>query len=138
LQTYQFFRVQQTATDAPIPTQPVTIPDDPAYVPMPNPTWRNLTALRDLARIPTLIVNEPILIMPGATANYNALSGRELYDQYRATFYAFCVDNGLWCLDIWNALMPNDFSDSALHHTAHGNKIIAAAVLNELQRLETF
>jgi hypothetical protein len=128
LEAVQFIRVTQTVTSEPIPAQPAMLPDDPAYVPMPNPTWRALTALRDLAGIPMLIVNEPILIMPGSTVNYNSMYGRDLYDHYRTIFKTFCASNRLWCLDIWDALTPNDYTDSPLHHTDNGNAIIAQAL----------
>lgn len=138
LQTYQTGAVKQIAPNEPIPAQPAMRADDPLFTPMPNPAWRSLIALRDLAGLPTLIVNEPILIMPGSTVNYNALYGREVYDQYRSVLHTFCMSNKLWCLDIWNALSPNDFTDSPLHHTDSGNAVIAQAVLKALHEHEAF
>ena len=67
---------------------------------------------------------------------YDVLSDekkRPLYDQYDATFNRYCKDNNLWCLDLWNILPPDEFTDSPLHHTASGNAIIAAHVLEQIR-----
>jgi hypothetical protein len=106
--------------------------DDPAFTPMPNATWIALSAMQQLGMFPVLFVNDPILIVPGAQVNYNEFYQRALYDQYDATFNRYCKDHNLWCLDLWNILSPEQFTDSPLHHTANGNAIIAARVLEDI------
>ena len=102
-------------------------------LPLPNATWIALTAMQRLSAVPVLFVNDPILIVPGAQVNYNEFYQRALYDQYDETFNRYCKDRNLWCLDLWNILPPEEFTDSPLHHTANGNAIIAARVLEQLR-----
>src|SRR5258706_1551827 len=125
--------VNQKVLQQAIPTQPVLSADDPVLTPMPNATWKALTAMSSLSSVPVLIVNEPILVVPGNTSNYDEWIGRALYDKYRTTFQGFCNENHLWCLDLWNSLPPTDYSDMPLHHTDQGNALIASLVANEIR-----
>lgn len=114
------------------------IPGEPKVAAMPNANWLPLTALSQLSKTPVLIVNEPIFIVPDSVNTYDDDYSRTVYDQYRAVFNAFCVDNHLWCLDLWNLLPQVDFADSPLHHTPEGNQIIAVQVAHEIgQKLGT-
>jgi hypothetical protein len=107
--------------------------DDTSLMPMPNASWTALTAMQQLSTVPVLFVNDPILIVPGAQVNYDEFYQRALYDQYDATFDHYCKDHKLWCLDLWNVLPPEEYTDSPLHHTANGNAIIAARVLEQIR-----
>jgi hypothetical protein len=143
---YQWLRFQASALLRPnliqatgitayesIPAFPVLKADDPRYTPLPNATWTNLLALRELTDIPVLFINEPILVVPGSAVNYDAWYSRELYDLYRDTFNNFCQQHQLWCQDIWNVLPETDFSDTPLHHTANGNQKIVVYVVRQIQ-----
>jgi hypothetical protein len=109
-------------------------PDAPTSLPMPNQNWLPLTALSQLSSTPVFIVNEPIYIAADSANTYNSFYGKTLYDQYRQAFTSFCNENHLWCLDLWNSLSPSDFTDSPVHHSAHGNQTLASQVGDEIVR----
>jgi hypothetical protein len=118
---------------APIPNEPLQTTNDPIYFPMPGPTWQTLTALNQLARVPVLFINQPMYADKNHLVNYNVEFSRVVYDKYRQTFAAFCTDQGLWCLDLWDAV-PNDlYTDSDFHRNREGNSIIAALISQEIQ-----
>jgi len=117
----------------PVPEDPLIKPDDPIFMPMPGPTWDALTVLPQLTSIPILIVNEPMYIDTTANNNYNVEVSKVAYDEYRATLNRFCAEHHLWCIDIWNAVPPEEYTDSDYHRTPEGQGIIAAAVVQEAQ-----
>lgn len=116
-------------------------------------TWNGITSPRDLTRqdlalevlaagaaraesagAALLIVNEPIFITPGANGDlrYNSWYPRWAYDSYRSLLAAECADRGWACLDLWNAVPADQFTDSPVHITASGWQIVAQAVAERL------
>lgn len=135
---HEMISVTNNAKIEPLPPTPVESSSGASYAPVLNPSWAALSAISHISTTPVLIVNEPILVMPStalnATINYDTFFGRAIYDQYRQKFNAYCVEHQLWCTDMWNALSPDDFTDSPLHHTAHGNQIIVVLTQQAIKK----
>jgi hypothetical protein len=72
--------------------------------------------------IPILYVNEPIYLSHGENSDirYNFFYPRWVYDQYRQLFAETCQEESWQCLDKWNLVLPNDFTNSAIHLTPNG------------------
>ncbi len=77
--------------------------------------------------IPVLIVNEPMFVSRGANSDirYNFYYPRWAYDAYRQWLSDACADQRWQCLDLWQALPPDEFTDSAIHYTATGAQALA-------------
>jgi hypothetical protein len=104
---------------------------------MPNRQWELLHAGRQMAQeagVPLLIVNEPIYIGSGenAAVNYNSFYERTLYDRFRAALAKFVEQHSLPYLDLWNLLPPENFSNTALHYNAEGNRRVADEIMKGL------
>jgi len=87
-----------------------------------------LTAGREVAgEIPVLLVNEPIFVASGmhSDVRYNDLYPRWAYDQYRGLLAERAQQNSIKYLDMWNAIPPEFFADSALHLSADGERLLA-------------
>jgi hypothetical protein len=90
-----------------------------------------LSAGRALAgKVPLWIVNEPIFISGGSNSDirYNFFYPRWAYDQYRTLLSDWCGSQGLGYLDFWDLLPAEEFSNSAIHRTPRGEKILADAL----------
>jgi hypothetical protein len=81
--------------------------------------------------IPILLINEPIFISGGLNSDvrYNFYYPRWAYDQYRAELNELALEHGWWLIDLWDALPPDLFTDSAIHYTPEGVK----QVIDQLQ-----
>jgi hypothetical protein len=86
--------------------------------------------------VPILIVNEPIFISDGQNSDlrYNAWYPRWAYDSYRELLQK-TADIGEWqYLDLWDKIDSDEFTDSPVHLTTAGTKLLAdeivTAVLN--------
>jgi len=79
---------------------------------------------------PVIIVNEPIQIVTGKNKEirYNKNYPRWAYDQYRDLMKAQAEQNHWNYKDYWNLLPPTEFSDSAVHRTANGEKMVAKKI----------
>ncbi|MEW5830908.1 MAG: hypothetical protein AB1846_18605, partial [Chloroflexota bacterium] len=71
---------------------------------------------------PVLIVNEPIFISHGQNSDlrYNLLYPRWAYDAYRRMLTDMAVEKGWNLLDLWNAVPPEDFTNTAIHYNLGG------------------
>jgi lysophospholipase L1-like esterase len=81
--------------------------------------------------VPVLIVNEPMFISDGLHSNlrYNSFYPRWAYDAYRELL-AETAESHQWpFLDLWNAIPPVEFTDSPVHLTPEGNKLLAEKIL---------
>ena len=91
-----------------------------------NPTTLSLDVLQAgklmAAGIPIFIINEPIFISQGINSNirYNYYYPRWVYDDYRQILYDSCQINHWNCLDLWNAIDPAEFTNTAVHMTPRG------------------
>lgn len=110
----------------------------------PDESWLDITAPRpltddDLAfdalaggvsragEIPLVLINEPVFISGGANSDvrYNAFYPRWAYDQYRQVLSETADANHWTYIDLWNAIPPEEFTDTPVHLTRHGNQLFA-------------
>ena len=77
--------------------------------------------------VPVLIVNEPIFISAGRNSDirYNFFYPRWAYDQYRALLAEYAETNNLPYLDLWDAVPPHEFTNSAIHYTPAASRLVA-------------
>jgi len=89
--------------------------------------------------VPIIFVNEPIYISDGENSDirYNFFYPRWAYDQYRQLFSEFCQQNELHCLDEWNLVSADEFTNSAIHMTPVGTRQLAEKLEDTLRSLDT-
>ncbi len=84
--------------------------------------------------VPVMIVNEPIFIADGANSSlrYNFWYPRWAYDRYRDLMRDHAGAQGWHYLDAWDAVPPDEFTDSPVHLTSQGSQLfcdqVAAAI----------
>jgi hypothetical protein len=105
--------------------------------------WDILEAgIRAAGDIPILIVNEPTFVSHGANSDmrYNFLYPRWAFDSYRSEITDRCRAQGWTCLDLWDALPGEAFTDSAVHYNPAGAEtlaeLLADSILETATRLE--
>jgi hypothetical protein len=92
-----------------------------------------LTAGRNISgEVPILYVNEPIYISDGENSDirYNFFYPKWAYDQYRLLFADICQMERWQCLDEWNLVPPAEFTNSAIHMTPFGTKMLTIQLGN--------
>lgn len=109
--------------------QPAPLDDLPFGVLQAGGAWTTQ------AEIPLLFVNEPIYISGGANSDvrYNSFYPRWAYDQYRERLNAEM--DGRDYLDVWDAIPPDAFTDTPVHLTPEGTRLLAERIGAELQSL---
>lgn len=87
--------------------------------------------------VPLLLVNEPIFISTGENSDlrYNAWYPRWAYQAYREQLGRIAAAQGWNYLDLWDAIPPEEFTDSPVHLTAEGTGVLAERVGGEMGRL---
>ena len=77
--------------------------------------------------IPIVIINEPIYISDGENSDlrYNAFYPRWAYEQYRAEMVERASAGGWAYLDLWDAIPPEEFTDTPVHLTPEGNRLLS-------------
>lgn len=90
-----------------------------------------------LGRTPLLLVNEPILISAGKNSDlrYNFFYPRWAYDQYRQALSRQAVLNGWNYLDEWNLVPASEFTNSAIHLTFAGERLLVEQVKTSILSL---
>lgn len=85
---------------------------------------------RMLDDIPLVIINEPIFISSGQNSHlrYNDLYPRWAYDEYRRLLADACAEEGWACHDYWDAIAPDEFTNTAIHLTPAGTQALARLV----------
>jgi lysophospholipase L1-like esterase len=80
--------------------------------------------------VPVLIINEPIFISDGENSDlrYNAWYPRWAYDDYRELLGATAAADSWAYLDLWDAIEPDEFTDSPVHLTPAGTRRLAEIV----------
>ncbi len=75
-------------------------------------------------KIPVIIVNEPMYISQGANSDvrYNYYYPRWAYDDYRKILSSRCSSSQWNCIDLWDSIEPDQFSNTAVHLTPEGVK----------------
>lgn len=84
-------------------------------------------AIARAEEIPLIIINEPIFISDGDNSNirYNTFYPRWAYDQYRQVLSERAAANNWDYIDLWDAIPPEEFTDTPVHLTGHGNQLFA-------------
>jgi len=79
---------------------------------------------------PLLLVNEPIYLSRGKNSHlrYNFFYPRWAYDQYRSLLADFSREQGLPYLDAWNLAPPEEFTNSAIHLSPAGSRMLAESI----------
>jgi hypothetical protein len=94
-------------------------------------TYANLDGLKIAARLAgnarLIYVNEPTCIQPdGRTGvRYNFHYPHWAYDQYRLTLGEMARENDWTYVDLWDYLLPSEFSNSIFHRTPEGEQRLA-------------
>ena len=147
LQAYGFSWAA-TGIDQAIPTDiPLRTSDfdtDLSWQTFPEPTTLTtddlafdvLTAGKAIAGdVPILLINEPMFISDGENSDlrYNAFYPRWAYDQFREMLAKTAVAQNWHYLDLWNAIPPQEFTDTPVHLTSEGNRLYAEQIAPALQ-----
>lgn len=82
------------------------------------------------ASIPVIIVNEPMFISSGENSHirYNFYYPRWAYDDYRQYMDEFSTENDWHYLDLWDAISPAEFTNTAIHLTPDGTDLLAGRI----------
>jgi hypothetical protein len=88
--------------------------------------------------VPIIYVNEPIYLSDGENSDirYNFFYPRWAYDQYRQLFAEYCQQNDWQCLDKWDLVSPDEFTNSAIHMTPLGTQQLASHIENAIRSLQ--
>ncbi|MBE7532049.1 MAG: hypothetical protein HS099_20230 [Ardenticatenaceae bacterium] len=91
--------------------------------------------LRRAGNVPVLIINEPIFISKGENSHlrYNLWYPRWAYDQYRALLAQTMLAAERPYLDLWDAVLAAEFTDSPVHLTPAGTAVFAAHLKEALE-----
>jgi hypothetical protein len=81
-------------------------------------------------KTPVLLVNEPMLISSGKNSDlhYNFFYPRWAYDQWRQMMTQKASEQRWNYLDLWNIVPADQFTNSAIHLTPEGEKLMAGRV----------
>lgn len=102
----------------------------------PNETLQGKLAIAILdagmnaADVPTILVNEPILVSNGVNSDirYNFFYPRWAFDEYRATLAEHTSSKDYPYLDLWDLVPMNEFTNSGVHLTPFGESLLADKV----------
>jgi len=85
--------------------------------------------------VPTLLVNEPILISNGANSDirYNFFYPRWAYDDYRRLLRERSAEHGWRYFDFWDLAPMTEFTNSGVHLTPAGEALLTANVAEAIQ-----
>ncbi|MBP7689937.1 MAG: hypothetical protein KA765_18610, partial [Thermoflexales bacterium] len=90
--------------------------------------------------VPVLIVNEPMYISTGVNSElrYNSFYPRWAYDQYRDLLKTQVQANDWHYLDVWDAIAPEEFTDTPVHLAPQGStqyaKLVGEAIAKTINR----
>ncbi len=85
--------------------------------------------------IPVVFINEPVFISKGENSDirYNFYYPRWAYDFYREELQFQAAGRGWFYVDMWDALPSSEFTDSAIHYTPLGSRILAQEIIGALK-----
>ena len=94
-----------------------------------------LEAGMSAASVPTLLVNEPILISNGANSDirYNFFYPRWAYDEYRQLLVERSAEHGWNYLDFWDLAPMQEFTNSGVHLTPKGEAMLTNKIAEAIQ-----
>jgi hypothetical protein len=120
------------------PALSVDVDDDPKFRGLEPDTklgnkmlFNALAAGQEIAgSMPVLIVNEPIYVASGQNSDirYNDVYPRWAYDQYRQAMSAEAQKSQWKYLDLWNVVPAGEFSDTSLHVSAEGERMLIQSI----------
>jgi hypothetical protein len=92
-------------------------------------------AKRHVGNTPLIIVNEPMFISEGQNSDirYNFFYPRWAYDQYRKLMPNIAAEQGWRYVDLWNIIPPGEFTNSAVHLSPTGSKMLAQRLAMEIK-----
>jgi hypothetical protein len=111
--------------------QPPQLPEDAL-------AWGVLTeGMQAAGGLPTLLVNEPILISSGQNSDlrYNFFYPRWAYDQYRSDLAVLAMQSGWHYLDAWDLVPEGEFTNSAIHLSPAGSQMLSDRVSQGLSEV---
>ena len=93
--------------------------------------------LQAAGNIPVVFINEPVFISQGENSDtrYNFYYPRWAYDFYRQELQSQATAKGWYYVDLWDALPSSEFTDSAIHYTPQGSKVLAQEVIEVIEEL---
>jgi hypothetical protein len=85
--------------------------------------------------VPTILVNEPMLISSGLNSDvrYNFFYPRWAYDAYRSQLTELATKQNWHYLDLWDLVPANEFTNSAIHLTPDGETLLANKIAEAIQ-----
>jgi hypothetical protein len=94
-----------------------------------------LDAIVNAANVPTLLVNEPMLISDGLNSDvrYNFFYPRWAYDEYRNLMTEYTSSHDKLYLDLWDLVPASEFTNSAIHLTPYGESLLANEIAEAIQ-----
>jgi len=94
-----------------------------------------LAAGMTAAPVPTILVNEPILISNGLNSDirYNFFYPRWAYDEYRVLLNEYASERGLPYLDLWDLVPLDEFTNSGVHLTPSGETLLTDKIAEAIQ-----
>jgi hypothetical protein len=122
------------------------LPADDSFHDLLSPLNENILAFDvlqagiDLAGdIPVLVVNEPMFISKGQNSDirYNFYYPRWAYDNYRYLMTQKAEDFSWNYLDLWDALPASEFTNTAVHLTPYGVKLLAERLQSAILELSS-
>ncbi|HLO28624.1 MAG TPA: hypothetical protein VK249_05795 [Anaerolineales bacterium] len=94
-----------------------------------------LKAGMSASSVPTLLVNEPILVSNGLNRDvrYNFFYPRWAYDDYRQMLVELSAEHGWRYFDFWNLVPLQEFTNSGVHLTPKGEGMLTSKVTEAIQ-----
>ena len=85
--------------------------------------------------VPTILINEPMLISNGRNSDvrYNFFYPRWAYDAYRQQLHERAAAQNWRYLDLWDLEPASQFTNSAIHLTLVGEKLLANKIAEAVQ-----
>ena len=83
----------------------------------------------------TILVNEPMLISDDLNSDirYNFFYPRWAYDKYRQLLTEHTAERNWRYLDLWDLVPASEFTNSAIHLTPAGERLLANAIAEAIQ-----
>jgi len=84
--------------------------------------------------VPVMMINEPIFVADGVNSDirYNFWYPRWAYDRYRELMLEHADAEGWTYLDLWDAVPPDEFTDSPVHLTPEGTQMLCGQIAEAL------
>ena len=113
----------------------------------PDDEFHGLTSLQDelafdvldagmtAATVPTILINEPMLISNGLNSDirYNFFYPRWAYDEYRQLLSERAAAHKWHYLDLWDLVPIQEFTNSAIHLTPTGETMLSRELTKAIQ-----